>query len=224
MTLRYMGGWLITKETQNKKIWKIYLFIMNFFFAFAINLLQILHLFELSSLITLASSGYLCAIACLSSVKAYYIFTYKKYFLLLIEYMQEKTFLPNNPEEEALAMKALNLHRKTKIVLALLCTFSIIGSIATPIVGYKERRLIFSAWYPFDLLSTYVYVLVFIHQIVAVLFISYMNIYGDVVVAGFTTFVGIQCDLLCYKLINMSEDRLEIGLRECINHHRLIIR
>lgn len=224
MVLRCIGGWLINDETSYKLIWKIYLFTVNVLFAFLVNFVQILHLFELSNLMTFASTGYLIAVACMASIKAYYVFMNRKDFLLLIEDMKKNTFLPRNKYQATIAMKAMHSHRNTKYIIALLCTLSVIASIITPIFSYRERRLIFPAWYPFDLSSFPLYVFVYVHQVIADLYISYMNIYVELLIAGFTTFVGIQCDFLCYNLVNLTEDELEIGLRECIYHHKLILR
>lgn len=222
--LRLIGAWLISEDTKNKAAWQFYLLTINVSFALLINLLQILHIFEFSSLVEVTSSGFLITIALMGSIKTYYIFKNKKDFLLLIDYMQEKEFLPKNPKEQALAMESLSFHRKVKYVLLIICTAAIAASMATPIFSYRERKLLFSAWYPFDLAPLPVYILVYVHQTIADFYISYMNVYLDIVVAGFTTFIGIQCDLLCYNLTNMQEDTMEVGLKECIRHHELILR
>nr|ALR72576.1 odorant receptor OR33 [Colaphellus bowringi] len=44
-------------------------------------------------------------------------------------------------------------------------------------------------------------------------------------IAGFTTFIGLQCDILCDGIINMGKDREnELRVEEFIEHHKLILR
>lgn len=222
--LRFIGAWLICEEMDNKVAWKVYLFTINVVFAFLINFLQILQIFGLSNLMQVTKSGFLIAISMMGSIKAYYIFGNRKEFRFLIDFVQETEFVPKNQKEKDLAEGSLNFHRTVKYVLLIICTAAIFASMAIPIFSNQERKLLFSAWYPFDLAPLPVYILVYLHQIIADFYISYMNVYIDIIVAGFTTFVGIQCDLLCNNLTNMDENRLEVELKKCIHHHKLILR
>lgn len=222
--LRLIGAWLIPEEMENKKYWKLYLFTINVLFTFLVNFLQILQIFEFSNLMQVAKSGFVITISMMGSIKTFYIFKNSKDFLLLIDYLQAEEFLPKNQKEKSLAKESLRFHRTVKNVLLLICTAAIAASMATPIFSYRERKLLFSAWYPFDLAPLPAYILVYLHQTIADFYISYMNVYLDIVVAGFTTFVGIQCDLLCDNLKNMEEDKVDVELKKCIHRHKLILR
>lgn len=222
--LRLIGAWLICEEIDNKNAWKVYLFIINVLFAFLLNFLQMLQIFGFSNLMQVTKSGFLITISMMGSIKAYYIFRNRREFLLLIDFVQEKEFEPKNQKQKALTKSSLNFHRTMKYVLLIICTVAIVASMATPIFSNEDRKLLFSAWYPFDLAPLPVYILVYLHQIIADFYISYMNVYIDIVVAGFTTFVGIQCDLLCNNLTNIEKNRLGVELRKCIHHHKLILR
>lgn len=123
-----------------------------------------------------------------------------------------------------MARRDLRIFQTVKYCVISVSILSIMGSMITPMFNYEERRLIFATWYPFDTTSAQVYVLVYIHQCISDVYISFMNVYTDVIVTGFTTFAGIQCDFLCYNLCNLDEEELEAGLRECIAYHRSILR
>lgn len=220
---RLVGGWIITKDTKHKKIWTTYLSVV-IALSLSVNLVQLFHLFELSSIRKLAQSGYVIATACMASYKSFYIFKNRKLLLKLIDSLQEPVFLPKDKHEEALAKKPIMLHRKVQYTLILICSISVLGSMITPIFSYQERRLIFQSWYPFELKSPLIYVVIYAQQFLGDCFISYMNIYVDMIASGFTTFVGIQCDILCYNLKELKETELEDGFKNCFNHHILIWR
>lgn len=221
---RYIGGWLIQSDTKHKNLWIGYLFIVTVLFGFFVNCLQILHIFELANLIEVVNAGFITTISVMGSIKAFFVFKNRNKLLFLVNYMEKGIFLPKNKTEENIVMKSLNFHKKIKYTSVILCTAAIISSMMTPIFKYGKGGLIFQAWYPFDLTPQPIYVLVYLHQTIADFYLSYMNVYLDLVVAGFTTFVGMQCDLLCHKLENMGKFRSGPKLRHCIDHHQMILR
>lgn len=218
------GGYIVNEENPNIKFWRIYLALSNMFFSVLMNLMQILHLFEVSSLTKAVASGYIIAVCCMSSVKSYLFFKHRKEVLELIAALKKDEFMPRNFEQSDMAIGSLRLYRRVKYMVLTMCTMAVMSSMITPLFSYQERRLPFAAWYPFDITSGFVYVLVYVHQCISDFYISYMNVYTDIIIAGFTTFAGIQCDFLCYNLANMREEDAEDELRECIEHHKLILR
>lgn len=221
--IKLSGGYIVNKKSPNKKFWQFYA-IMSNIFCCSVNLAQILHLFELSSIIKLAASGYVIAVSCMGSLKAYFTFTNRNEYLNLINAFQEETFLPKNKYQEKMAKRAIGFYNNVKYKVLVVCTMSVMASMITPLFNYQERRLPFAAWYPFDISPAPLYAFVYIHQCIADCLISCMNLYTDIIVAGFTTFAGIQCDFLCDNLKNLKEHEIEEGLRECIQHHKLILR
>lgn len=221
---RLIGGWLIPKETKHKKLWMVYLFTVIVVFGFLVNGVQVLHIFEITNLVEMVTTGFITTIALMGSIKAFFVFKNREDLLLLVNSMKAEIFLPRNRIEEKIALKSLNFHKKVKYVSVVLCTAAILASMLTPIFKYSKGGLIFQAWYPFDITPQPLYVLVFMHQAIADFYLSYMNVYLDLVVAGFTTFVGMQCDILCHKLENMEEYGSDIELNKCIDHHKMILR
>lgn len=222
--IRIFGGYIVEEESTNRKFWVIYLVLSNILFPLIVNMAQIFHLFELTSLIKLVSSGYIIAICCMGSIKSFFIFRNRKEFLKLIIVLKYEKLLPTNLDQYIIVGNALNLYTGIKYILVTICTMSAMASMITPLFNYRERRLPFDAWYPFDLAPAPVYAFVYIHQCISDSFITYMNVYTDILVAAFTTFTGIQCDILCYNLSHLRENDIEEGLRKCIEHHKLILR
>lgn len=222
--IKMVGGYIIDDENANSKFWFGYACFINIFVSLLGNIVQVLHLFELTSLIKLCESGYLIAVSCMSSIKAYYLFRNRKHFLELISFLKVEKFFPRNEEQELMARGALRIYQRMKYSLLFVCTLSATGAMTTPMFNMQEGRLPFAAWYPFDTTPVPVFVLVYIHQCIAVVYISFINVYTDIIVSGFTTYAGIQCDFLCYNLSNLDEEELETGLRECVEYHRSIVR
>lgn len=222
--IKIAGGYLVNDESPNIKFWRLYLAISNMFFPVLLNTLQILHLFEVSSLTKAVASGYIIAVCCMGSVKSFLIYKHRKEFLELTASLEKDKFMPRNTEQSRMASESLELYRRVKYMVLIMCTMSVMSSMITPIFNYRERRLPFAAWYPFDITPGGIYVLVYVHQCISDFYISYMNVYTDIISAAFATFVGIQCDFLCHNLVNMKEEEAEDELRKCIEHHKLILR
>lgn len=222
--IKIVGSYIVNDEDPNIKYWRIYLAISNMFFPALLNALQILHLFEVSSLTKAVASGYIIAVSCMGSVKSLLIFKNRKEFLELIASMKKDEFMPRNVEQREMALESLGLYRRVKNMVLTVGTMSVMSSMITPIFNYQERRVPLAAWYPFDISPWFIYVLVYIHQCISDFFISYMNVYIVIISAGFTTFAGIQCDFLCNNLVNMKEEEAEDELRKCIEHHKSILR
>lgn len=222
--IKIVGGFLLNDETPNKTLWSIYLIISNLFFPVLVNMAQIFHLLEISSIMKIATSGYIIAVCCMGSAKSYLIFKHRKDVLSLISSLKEEKFMPRNHEQSKMAYQSLTVYSRVKYVVLVVCTMSTMSAMLTPLFNYRERRLPFTAWYPIDITPGPIYVLVYLHQCISDFYITYMNVYTDIISAGFMTFAGIQCDFLCNNLVNMKEEEAAEALRECIEHHKLILR
>lgn len=223
-SIKIFGGFTLIANDPHNKYWMIYLMFVNFFFPLLVNMAQVINLFQLSDLIKLASSGYIVAIACMGSFKSFLLFKNRVQLAELMNLLKNDKFLPKSNVQRMIVRKELGFHKTVKTVLLTICTMSVMASVITPVFNYQDRRLPFAAWYPFDITPMPIYVLVYIHQSITDFYNTYMNVYTDIIIAGFTTFVGIQCDILCDDFINMKTEEGELALKKCIEHHELILR
>ncbi|XP_074034899.1 odorant receptor 10 [Leptinotarsa decemlineata] len=224
--LKYLGVWI--PHATSGKYYKIYFVIINFFFCAILNLVQILNLFhQMDNLKKLSACGYVVAIACMANVRSYYFFKNRKELLSLLKFFSDEQFQPQNEHQISLARKSLDFYKKIKKLISTVCTISVISAVSTPVFYTKnELNLPFASWYPFAVSSPPVYQIVYLHQCIAVIYITYVNTYVDIIMAGFTTFIGIQCDLLCDTLYNVTDSQPpegNVNILSCIAHHKKIL-
>nr|ALR72560.1 odorant receptor OR15 [Colaphellus bowringi] len=226
--LKFFGIWI--PDSSNSKFHKIYFIVINFVFCAIFNLAQVSNLLhEINNLKNLAACGYVVAIACMANVRSYYFLKNREEFLYLIRSLNDSHFQPESEDQICSAKKSLRFYSKVKMIVSILCTITVFISMSTPVFYKKnELNLPFASWYPFDVSSYPIYQIAYVHQCISVIYVTSINTYVDIIMAGFNTFIGIQCDLLCSRLYNISKDHSseenETTLLDCIRHHKLIVR
>ncbi|XP_030763857.1 odorant receptor 46a-like [Sitophilus oryzae] len=130
-------------------------------------------------------------------------------------------FKPQNDEEKLIVKKVFESFGKFKTALVILSGISSFCSITVPLFYKTNQGLPVQSWYPFNIEVSPQYELAYVHQGLAMFFISGLNIFTDTLVAGVCTFVGLQCDLLCQRARNLAGDELKFV--ECVKHHYTIL-
>lgn len=88
--------------------------------------------------------------------------------------------------------------------------------------NFKERKLTYRAWLPFDYSSTRLFFLIYIHQFISLVTAGLLNIACDTLICGLLVHVCCQLEILTYRLkkIIFYSDIL----RDCIVQHYHIFR
>lgn len=186
------------------------------------NVIQFINLcYTSDSLKSVASSGYVIAVCFMSNIKSFYIFRNRLHFEEIITALKDDGFQPKNSVQLQLIEKALNSYSRVKKFLLITSSISVFSALTTPLFYKKNSQdLPMSAWYPFDISTTFIHTIVYIHQCLSVFYVSYTNIYVDIIFAGLATFITVQCDLLCDNLKNIPKENT---LFQCILHHWKIL-
>ncbi|XP_074034898.1 odorant receptor 10-like isoform X2 [Leptinotarsa decemlineata] len=173
-----------------------------------------------------AGCGYVVAICCMASAKSYYLAKNRRAFQILVDTLNDKIFQPKTSQQKCIAENSLRFYRTIKTVLLATCSMAVISSMTTPLLVKKnDENLPFASWYPFNVTSSPVHEVVYIHQCISCIYISYINIYADIMISGFTTFIGLQCDMLCDEMATMADCRkIEYSVGEFVEYHRHILR
>lgn len=221
---KYIGFYLLDEKTKFKPFFIVYILSVNLIFSFLVDIVQIINLFTIGGdLGKLAECGYIIAIYCVGGIKSYLLFRNRKQFLDLVDHMTDDDFAPKNIEQEQIARESLDLMTNVKKILMSFCFTAVFSSMLVP--QFKgNRALPLQAWYPFDATVSPYYELAYIHHAVGCFVLTCQNLYTELLFGGFSNFVGIQCDLLCYNLKNISEDDTETSFRKCIQHYKKILR
>ncbi|KAF7274415.1 hypothetical protein GWI33_012923 [Rhynchophorus ferrugineus] len=180
-----------------------------------------------TSIKTLAAIGYVVFICLMGQLKSVLLFKNRAEFKKLILDLDQKLFRPIKLIEEQLVNNTFAFFWKIKTALIVVSYISVTSLLLIPLFYEREQGLPIQAWYPFNESLTPNYQIVYVHQAIAIYYISSINIYVDVIVAGLCTFIGLQCDLLCQRLENVGEYGTEKEIKkdfvDCINHHYTII-
>ncbi|KYB28921.1 Odorant receptor 46a, isoform A-like Protein [Tribolium castaneum] len=91
---------------------------------------------------------------------------------------------------------------------------------------YKEFRLPFLAWYPYDTKSSPFYELMYLHQVISTYTVGVVDISADTLIAALNMYVGTQCDILCDNIrdIDGPVQEMDAKWKKCFTHHKEILK
>ncbi|RZC39926.1 7tm 6 domain containing protein [Asbolus verrucosus] len=95
---------------------------------------------------------------------------------------------------------------------------------------FKEYRLPFLAWYPYNTKTSPQYELTYLHQFVGIGYLAMVNVNTDTLIAALNMYIGAQFDILCDDLRNFHDSKINTSadankkLKDCIHHHREILK
>ncbi|XP_018403370.1 PREDICTED: uncharacterized protein LOC108780233 [Cyphomyrmex costatus] len=82
------------------------------------------------------------------------------------------------------------------------------------------RNLTYKAWIPFDYLSSAMYFVVYIHQLIAMSTSGIVNVAYESLLCGFLLHICCQFEILGHRLTKLTHD--QNSLRDCVCHHNRI--
>nr|UTN00921.1 odorant receptor [Semanotus bifasciatus] len=200
LILKWIGVW-VHDGTPKSTPYQIYFYFMNVL-IFLFNVGQLTYaLLNCDSLLSFASYAYAIPICIMANVKSFYIFRNRTQFYELYVAFSDDLFQPNTADQLVMVRNLLKFHSRVKIVLAVTCTTACFGSVTTPLFNAQnDQGLPFGMYCPFDISGNVIHTIVYLYQCVASFCLAYINIYTEILLAGFATFIALQCDLLCDNL------------------------
>ncbi|KAJ3663363.1 hypothetical protein Zmor_007646 [Zophobas morio] len=163
-----------------------------------------------------------------ASIKIFYFVRRINLMQYLTKELDCEEFQPRNIQQKKMVQRTLNLwllmYRSFWITagtdLCFLFFFPFMDG------SYKEYRLPFWAWYPFDTKKSPVYELTYIYQVLGSWFLASCDIVMDTMFAALLTYIMAQCDILCHDLRNITngDGSYSAKILKCIKHHKKILR
>lgn len=98
------------------------------------------------------------------------------------------------------------------------CAGNVLVSLST---NFKQRKLTFREWVPYDYSSYVIFCLTYTHQYLGVIASCIVNISCDSLIIGLLLHLCCQITILQYRLKNITND--QSILRNCVRHHHHII-
>ncbi|CAL7950599.1 unnamed protein product [Xylocopa violacea] len=139
--------------------------------------------------------------------------------LFLIDWLQKEPFLPVDAEEHEMRLRFGKISDWNTIgytSLLLICAFWIY--VRSLLTDFKNRKLTFRAWLPYDYSSASVFLLTFAHQTIAATICCFASVAGDSLYSGLLIHIYCQFEILEHRLKNIARDG-EYTVRLCARHH-----
>ncbi|XP_012527647.2 odorant receptor 46a [Monomorium pharaonis] len=147
---------------------------------------------------------------------------YKSVTTLIIK-LNEEPFKPMNTDELKIRQKFDKIIRcntlRYSILIASSWTFMSLMSLLT---DFKNRKLTYREWVPYDYSSYMVFCITYAHQFLSTFYCASVNVACDTLICGFLMHVYCQIEILEYRLKKILDD--ENILAYCIHHHNSIFK
>ena len=180
-----------------------------------------------NNLKTFAQLAFLVGVCWMGYIKATFIFLRRYQLGHLIKQLNLEIFQPINDIERKILTKGFRFYDLIRKFLVTEAWISVAATCITPLFYNKNGGFVVAGWYPFNTSVSPTYELVYTQQSVSMIYVSMVNIYVDVVLAGILTFIGVQCDFVCHRLKN-SQPKHKIKsvmeFEKVVNHHRLVLK
>lgn len=160
----------------------------------------------------------------------------------LLECMGESIFKPRTEQQFRKAITMVNnTNRIAKGLISMVVGTVVMWSVAAILESYKIRQLPVKGRYPFNVLKSPQYEVMFIYQMSALLLCGCINVAMDMVAAAFISQICIQLDILSDSIAHIKEfaeqrlteeqrahalcipakleSEMRICLIECVQHH-----
>ncbi|RZC41954.1 7tm 6 domain containing protein, partial [Asbolus verrucosus] len=137
-------------------------------------------------------------------------------------------FQPKTAKQIILVKPSLEFCNITYKTLTFLGASAVFFWMLFPILddSYKDYRLPFPAWYPYNTKTAPFYEIAYVYQVLGSYFTAFTNVSIDALIASLNMYVGTQIDILCDDLRNLhdpDEEGISKKLIACIKHHKGIL-
>jgi hypothetical protein len=230
MILKIAGLWPKGTEIYKCNFYTLYSIISINLFINAPNFFQAANIvFVYTDLEALTALIFVTVTELLASFKVYCFVRNIAILKSLMVELDKKMFQPKNEQQKDLIRPNLNSWTLTYVVFWIPVISTLIMWAIFPVMdgSVKEYRLPFSAWYPFNTKTSPSYEITYFYQTVSVWFLAITNMNMDMFAAALMMYVGIQCDILCDDLRNLStsvDAEYNKKLLDCIQHHKTIVK
>ncbi|XP_070518434.1 odorant receptor 46a-like isoform X2 [Cardiocondyla obscurior] len=139
----------------------------------------------------------------------------------LIITLDEEPFKPLDPGELRIRQKIDKIIRSNtlrySILIATSWTFMSFMSLLT---DFRQRKLTYREWVPYDYSSYMLFCITYIHQFISTFYCASVNVACDTLICGFLMHVYCQIEILEHRLKKILDN--QSILRSCIRHHNNI--
>lgn len=205
------------------KMYKMYAVCISFGFIVLFNFLQILTLLTEPEDPFERALAIFCLTALLASLKLGILYKRKGVISDLLSQVSDPLFLPKNQNQLQSVNRSLKFQSHIRNVLTYLTQITLVYTYCRPLLTTKNLMPL-ELWYPFDQFQSPFYAICYTHQIISMYFVAIMIINTEILLGAIMNFIGLQCDLLCYKVKYANDSNLKYEIRQCISLHKKILK
>ncbi|KAJ3636029.1 hypothetical protein MTP99_008879 [Tenebrio molitor] len=230
LVLKVAGLWPKGSETYKFNLYTLYSFVSLNLFINAHNFFQAANiLFVYTDLEALTALIFVTITDVLASFKVYCFVRNIAILKTLMVKLDKQIFQPRNEKQRDLVRPNLNSWKYTYEAFYIPVVTTLVLWAIFPIIDgtVKDRRLPFSAWYPYNTKTSPSYEITYLYQVISIWFLAIANLNMDTLIAALMMYIGCQCDILCDDMKNLRnsvEDDFNRKLLDCIEHHKTILR
>ncbi|XP_076479006.1 uncharacterized protein LOC117162040 [Bombus vancouverensis nearcticus] len=138
-------------------------------------------------------------------------------------FVANKPFVPENNGEGEIHARYDNLIEKVAVGYTIQVTFCVFSLLGTTLMGdFQSKKLMFRAWFPFDITSSwFAFSMTFLYQFVGLVIISNGVCIFDTLFAGLLLHICCQLEMLVYRLHNIEGNEIQ-SIKHCVWHHNKI--
>ncbi|XP_050488674.1 odorant receptor Or1-like [Bombus huntii] len=143
----------------------------------------------------------------------------------MLDLLKNKPFVPENNGEGEIHARYDNLIEKVAVGYTIQVTFCVFSLLGTTLMGdFQSKKLMFRAWFPFDITSSwFAFSMTFLYQFVGLVIISNGVCIFDTLFAGLLLHICCQLEMLVYRLHNIEGNEIQ-SIKHCVWHHNKIFR
>ncbi|RZB38791.1 7tm 6 domain containing protein, partial [Asbolus verrucosus] len=231
--LKILGLWPPGNETFGFNIYTFYeIFVFLFLELGHISAQTVNLLLHFDDLQVVTTTIYVLLMEMLGVLKAYCLIRNMGMLKQLMITINCDLFQPKSIQQRSLIQSNINAWKTIVTILWVLLSCWLLIWMLCPIFdkSFKEYRFPFLAWYPFNTRTSPQYEFTYLHQFVANTCLSMINLNTDTLIAALNMYIGAQFDLLCDDVRHFHDgckDNTADAIRKlknCINHHREILK
>ncbi|XP_072754208.1 uncharacterized protein [Anoplolepis gracilipes] len=170
-----------------------------------------------------ASTLYTMSAMCVACYKMFCLWVNHESLAILIQDLTAGLFKPFVPAEIEIRRKFDKMIQTYAMIYITMILITFLSNILLSLLtDFKERKLTFREWIPYNYSSYMIFCLTYTHQYLGIVASCIVNTSCDSLIIGLLLHICCQITILKSRLKNIRND--QSILRDCVRHHRHIIK
>ena len=187
---------------------------------------QTVNVYFVSDLTELSAIIFILFTEWLTSLKMYYFIRNTRILKKLMLDVESEDFQPTNEEQINAVQVTVGMWKTIYFAYYVPALITLVLWTVFPLVDgtFRQYRLPFSVWYPYNIKKSPTYEITYFYQTMSFWAIAIAGFNMDTMIAALMMLSEAQCDILCENLKNLPCSGYNEKFKLCINHHKKILR